>query len=73
MAQYSRSAFQDEGYSAQDQQELSETVPPLSLRFTMPPVAKVKLVRCYEHMICVGARMANIVIIALSVSAGCNG
>lgn len=41
VAQYSRPAFQDEGYSSQEQQELSETVPPLSLRFAMPPIAKV--------------------------------
>ncbi len=41
VAQYSRPAFQDEGYSSQEQQELSETAPPLSLRFAMPPVAKV--------------------------------
>lgn len=50
VAQYSRPAFQDEGYSAQEQQELSETVPPLSLRFAMPPIAKVNLVGCYEYM-----------------------
>lgn len=71
MAQYSRPAFQHEGYSSQEQQELSETVPPLSLRFAMPPVAKVNLFGCYEHMICVG--MANFVIVALSFSAGSNG
>lgn len=48
VAQYSRPAFQEEGYSSQEQQELSETVPPLSLRFAMPPVAKVNLVGSYE-------------------------
>lgn len=53
VAQYSRPAFQEEGYSSQEQQELSETVPPLSLRFAMPPVAKVNLVGSYEWMICV--------------------
>lgn len=73
MAQYSRPAFQDEGYSAQEQQELSETLPPLSLRFAMPPIAKVNLVGCYEHIICVGGRMAHILIIALGFSASSNG
>lgn len=73
VAQYSRPAFQDEGYSSQEQQELLETVPPLSLRFAMPPVAKVNLVGCYEQMVSVGTGMANFVIIALSFSAGSNG
>lgn len=73
VAQYSRPAFQDEGYSAQEQQELSETVPPLSLRFAMPPIAKVNIVGCYENMICVRGRMANIVLTALSFSASSNG
>lgn len=65
VAQYSRPAFQDEGYSAHEQQELSETVPPLSLRFAMPPIAKVNLVGCYEHMTCVGGRMAGWLILFL--------
>lgn len=73
VAQYSRPAFQDEGYSTQEQQELSETVPPLSLRFAMPPIAKVNIVGCYEHMICVGGRMVNIPFLALSFSTSCNG
>ena len=73
VAQYSRPAFQNEGYSSQEQQELSETLPPLSLRFAMPPVAKVNLDGCYEMMVCVGTEMANFVILALSISAGSNG
>lgn len=73
VAQYSRPAFQEEGYSSQEQQELAETVPPLSLRFAMPPVAKVNLVGSYEYMICVGTGVANFVFTALSFSAGSNG
>ncbi|KAL9014383.1 MAG: hypothetical protein Q9173_000960 [Seirophora scorigena] len=39
VAQYSRPAFRNEGYSEQEQDELSQTTPPLSLRFAMPPLA----------------------------------
>lgn len=72
MAQYSRPAFQDEGYSSQEQQELSETVPPLSLRFAMPPVARVNHFGTYDYILCVGTGVANVVSTALSLSAGSN-
>lgn len=72
MAQYSRPAFQEEGYSSREQQELSETMPPLSLRFAMPPVAKVNHSSSYDYIICVGTREANVVSTALSLSAGSN-
>lgn len=39
--QYSRPAFENEGYSQQEQYELSQTLPPLSLNFAMPPIANV--------------------------------
>lgn len=40
MAQYSRPAFQDEGYNAEDQQQLiADVAPPLSLQFALPPIA----------------------------------
>lgn len=41
VAQYSRPAFENEGYSEQEQYELSQTLPPLSLNFAMPPIANV--------------------------------
>lgn len=41
VARYSRPMFENEGYSEEDQQELSEPVPSLSLKFAMPPVAQV--------------------------------
>lgn len=41
VATYSQPAFQDEGYTQNEQQELIQAIPPLSLRFAMPPVAQV--------------------------------
>ena len=41
VAQYSRPAFENEGYSLEEQQELSEATPPLSLKFALPPIASV--------------------------------
>ncbi|KAK2806754.1 Proteasome subunit beta type-5 [Emmonsiellopsis sp. PD_5] len=38
VAQYSRPLFQNEGYSQSEDQELTESLPPLSLRFALPPV-----------------------------------
>lgn len=43
VAQYSRPAFENEGYSQQEQYELSQTLPPLSLNFAMPPIPNVGL------------------------------
>ena len=41
VAQYSRPAFANEGYSQEEQQELSQATPPLSLKFALPPIARV--------------------------------
>lgn len=41
VAQYSRPAHQNEFYSEQEQQDLTASVPPLSLKFSMPPVDNV--------------------------------
>jgi 20S proteasome subunit beta 5 len=41
VAQYSRPQFENEGFSQDEQQELSEVTPPLSLKFALPPVAQV--------------------------------
>lgn len=43
VAHYSRPAFEKEGYSQQEQHELSQITPPLSLRFALPPIANVRL------------------------------
>ncbi|OKP11756.1 Proteasome subunit beta type-5 [Penicillium subrubescens] len=40
VAQYSRPSYQNV-YTEQDQQELTESLPPLSLKFALPPVANV--------------------------------
>lgn len=39
--QYTRQAYENEGYSRYEQQELAEATPPLSLRFALPPIANV--------------------------------
>lgn len=43
MAQYSRPPHQNEFYSEQEQQDLTESLPPLSLKFSLPPVDNVSL------------------------------
>jgi 20S proteasome subunit beta 5 len=43
VSQYSRPAFEDEGYSQNEQQQLSEVTPSLSLKFALPPIAQVQL------------------------------
>lgn len=59
VAQYSRPSYQNV-YSEQDQQDLTESLPPLSLKFALPPVANVsysntdKVIHrleasCHEH------------------------
>jgi 20S proteasome subunit beta 5 len=43
VARYSRPAYHDnEVFSEQEQQDLSDSVPSLSLKFAMPPVAHVR-------------------------------
>lgn len=41
VAQYSRPAHLNEFYSEQEQQDLTESLPPLSLKFSLPPVDNV--------------------------------
>jgi len=43
VSQYSHSAYQDEGYSSDEQLQLSEVTPSLSLKFALPPIAQVHL------------------------------
>lgn len=41
VASYSRPAFEDEGYSSEEHQELIQSKPPLSLNFALPPMRNV--------------------------------
>lgn len=41
VAQYSRPPHQNEFYNEQEQQDLTEGMPPLSLKFSLPPVDNV--------------------------------
>ena len=43
VAQYTRPAFENEGYSCEEQQELLQTLPPLSLKFALPPLENVRI------------------------------
>ncbi|KAI9776848.1 MAG: hypothetical protein M1835_005393 [Candelina submexicana] len=40
IAQYSRPMYEDELYSEDERQELSQATPPLSLKFALPPIAQ---------------------------------
>lgn len=42
VAQYASSPHQNEFYSDQEQRDLTETTPPLSLKFNLPPVDNVR-------------------------------
>lgn len=41
VARYTRSPFDTEGFSSEDQQDYTDSLPPLSLKFALPPVARV--------------------------------
>lgn len=41
VAQYSRPAYEEEGYSQTDQHQLAQTTPSLSLNFALPQLANV--------------------------------
>lgn len=43
VSQYTRSPHQNEFYSEQEQQELTEALPPISLNFKLPPLDNVSL------------------------------
>ncbi len=44
VARYTGSPFASEGFSSEDQQDYADSLPPLSLKFALPPVARVS--RC---------------------------
>jgi hypothetical protein len=43
VAQYSRPMFEKENYSEEEQMDLYQGAPSLSLRFAMPPIAQVRV------------------------------
>lgn len=43
VAQYTRSPHQNEFYSEQEQRDLTESLPPLSLKFNLPPIDNVRM------------------------------
>ena len=49
VATYSRPAFEDEGYSLDEHQELTQEKPSLSLDFALPPMRNVSRPQAIEH------------------------
>jgi 20S proteasome subunit beta 5 len=41
VARYTQSPFENEGFSAEEQEHYTDSLPPLSLKFALPPVARV--------------------------------
>lgn len=69
VAQHSRPAFEDEGYSEQDQRDLSQITPSLSLKFAMPPIANVSFICSHSHGFDRSEfRMAHNDMVAISIS-----
>ena len=50
VARYTRPSYENEGYSEQDYQELSESIPSLSLKFALPPIAQVGACSAFHHV-----------------------
>ena len=44
VAQYSRPLYEDEGYSSEEQLDMIQSTPNISLKFAMPPIAQVSLI-----------------------------
>lgn len=40
VAQYTQSPFANEGYTSEEQDDYSQSLPPLSLKFALPPVSR---------------------------------
>jgi len=49
VSQYSRPSYKEEGYAEQEQLELVDTLPPLSLKFALPPVPQVSVYYPESH------------------------
>ena len=61
VSSYSQSAFEDEGYSSDEHQELVQYTPPLSLKFSLPPIANVQSSSCNLRMNDTDTRIALII------------
>lgn len=55
VAKYSRSPYEDEFYSEQQQREMTECLPPLSLKFDLPPIENVS--RWKSIYLCISLRI----------------
>jgi hypothetical protein len=51
VAQYTQPRFEKENYSEDDQMELYQPTPSLSLKFAMPPVAQVRTSHSFFHLL----------------------
>ena len=51
VAQYSRPAFEDEGYSQTDQHQLTQITPSLSLNFALPRLANVSALETISELL----------------------
>lgn len=40
VARYTQPAFANEGYTSEEQEEYADSLPPLSLKFALPPIAQ---------------------------------
>jgi 20S proteasome subunit beta 5 len=45
VARYTRSPFENEGFSSEEQQDYTDALPTLSLKFALPPIARVSHLR----------------------------
>ena len=51
VAQYSRPAFEEEGYSQTDQHQLTQITPSLSLNFALPQLANVSALETTSELV----------------------
>ena len=51
VATYSRPAFEDEGYSPEENHDLIQAKPSLSLNFTLPPMRNVSHLRALLYLL----------------------
>jgi hypothetical protein len=64
VARYTSSPFDREAFSDEDQQDFTQSIPSLSLRFALPPVPRV----CYNYACPFPVFVADLAIAAFSIS-----
>jgi hypothetical protein len=64
VARYTSSPFDRAAFSDDDQQDFTQSIPSLSLRFALPPVPRV----CYKSCLFILDFVADLVITAFSIS-----